>query len=64
MDKYIDNRYRVKKEIGRGGGGCVYLVYDEKLGKNWAMKEIKDQYMREVETLKTQNQLLMQLMGK
>ena len=56
MDKYIDNRYRVEKEIGKGGGGCVYLVYDEKLGKNWAMKEIKeikDHYMREVETLKT-----------
>lgn len=53
MDKYINNRYRVEKEIGRGGGGCVYLVYDEKLGKNWAMKEIKDHYMREVETLRT-----------
>ena len=34
----IDNRYRIIKELARGGMGAVYLVNDIRLHKNWAAK--------------------------
>jgi len=37
----LNNRYRIKKEIGRGGMSVVYLASDERLeGKEWAVKEM------------------------
>ncbi len=53
MENKIDNRYIIKKEIGRGSSGCVYLIYDEKLKRNWAMKELKEYNKQEIDTLKT-----------
>ena len=38
---YINNKYEIKELIGQGGMSKVYLAYDTKLGKNWALKEIK-----------------------
>jgi len=37
----IDGRYRILKEIGSGGTSVVYLVADNHLNKNFAIKEIK-----------------------
>lgn len=36
----IAGRYRILKEIGRGGTSVVYLVSDNHLNKNFAVKEI------------------------
>ena len=34
----IDNRYRIIRELARGGMGAVYLVNDIRLHKDWAAK--------------------------
>jgi len=36
----IGGRYLLKKKIGQGGRGSVYLCHDNKLHKNWAAKEL------------------------
>ena len=37
----IDGKYEILKEIGRGGMSVVYLAMDNRLNKQWAIKEIK-----------------------
>src|SRR5262245_54161520 len=34
-------RYRIERELGRGGQGTVYLVWDEKLERRVALKVLK-----------------------
>lgn len=41
VDVYIDGKYEILKEIGRGGMSVVYLARDNRLNKQWAIKEIK-----------------------
>ena len=36
----IDNRYKILREIGRGGTSCVYLAENIRLHNYWAIKEI------------------------
>ena len=36
----IDNRYRIIRELARGGMGAVYLVNDIRLHKDWAAKSV------------------------
>lgn len=37
----IDGKYEILKEVGRGGMSIVYLAMDNRLNKQWAIKEIK-----------------------
>lgn len=37
----IDGKYEILKEIGRGGMSIVYLAMDNRLNKQWAVKEIR-----------------------
>ena len=37
----VHSRYKVISIIGKGGSGCVYLVWDLNIGKKWALKEIR-----------------------
>lgn len=40
-EDYLFNRYKIIKEIGKGGMGTVYLAEDKHLkGKLWAIKEV------------------------
>lgn len=38
----LGGRYTIIRLLGKGGTGSVYLASDCKLGKQWAVKEIKD----------------------
>jgi serine/threonine protein kinase len=38
-DKVLQNRYRIKKQIGQGGMGAVYVATDERFGSTVAIKE-------------------------
>ena len=40
IDSVIDGKYKVLEEIGRGGMSVVYLARDQRLNKQWAIKEI------------------------
>ena len=37
----IDGKYEILKKIGQGGMSIVYLAMDNRLNKQWAVKEIK-----------------------
>lgn len=37
----VDGKYEILKEIGRGGMSVVYLAMDNRLKKQWAVKEIR-----------------------
>ena len=58
----IAGRYRLEKEIGRGGAGVVHLAHDELLDRRVAVKRIGleglkeeevTQLMREVDLVKS-----------
>lgn len=40
----LGHKYRLVKEIGRGGNGRVYLAVDYALGKRWAVKELTKEH--------------------
>ena len=41
IGEIIDGKYEILKEVGRGGMSIVYLAMDNRLNKQWAIKEIK-----------------------
>lgn len=53
----LDGRYEYKQLLGKGGNGAVYLCYDHKLNKYWAVKEfqgeINNERNKELNLLKT-----------
>lgn len=56
-NRELDGRYLLKKQLGKGGSGSVYLCYDNKLHKEWAVKELREpvdlERSMELELLKT-----------
>lgn len=53
----MGNRYQIIKQLGKGGRGTVYLCHDNKLHKDWAVKELDEpsdlERSMELELLKT-----------
>lgn len=41
IGQVIDGKYEILKEVGRGGMSIVYLAMDQRLNKQWAVKEIQ-----------------------
>lgn len=56
-NQLLGERYLLKEQLGKGGGGSVYLCYDRKLHKDWAVKELREptdiERSMELELLKT-----------
>ena len=40
VEKLIGGRYEYRRSLGKGGNGKVFLCFDTKLQKEWAMKEL------------------------
>lgn len=47
----LDGKYEILTEVGRGGMSIVYLARDNRLNKQWAVKEIKDDGKKSSATL-------------
>ncbi|MBR1815166.1 MAG: serine/threonine protein kinase [Lachnospiraceae bacterium] len=47
----LDGKYEIWKEVGRGGMSIVYLARDNRLNKQWAVKEIKNDGSKSSKTL-------------
>lgn len=47
----LDGKYEIWKEVGRGGMSIVYLARDNRLNKQWAVKEIKNDGSKSANTL-------------
>lgn len=47
----LDGKYEILKEIGQGGMSIVYLAMDNRLNKQWAVKELKNDGSQSVEML-------------
>ena len=43
----LDNRYCIEARLGGGGMGAVYLAFDQRLSKRWAIKEMSDAALTE-----------------
>lgn len=47
----LDGKYEIWKEVGRGGMSIVYLARDNRLNKQWAVKEMKNDGSKSTRTL-------------
>lgn len=47
----LDGKYEIWKEVGRGGMSIVYLARDNRLNKQWAVKEIRNDGSKATDTL-------------
>ena len=58
----VDGKYKILNVIGRGGMSVVYLAMNERVNRQWAVKEIRKQdayhlyaNKREIEMMKKLN---------
>ncbi|MGN0394290.1 MAG: serine/threonine protein kinase [Coprococcus sp.] len=47
----LDGKYEILKKVGQGGMSIVYLAMDNRLNKQWAVKEIKNDGSKSTQTL-------------
>lgn len=48
----VDGKYKVLNKIGQGGMSVVYLAMNEKANKQWAIKEVRKDGVKDFETVK------------
>ncbi len=48
----LGDRYVIRSTLGKGASGTVFLAYDNRLNKCWAVKACKGKTRREIEALK------------
>lgn len=49
----VDSKYKILAEVGRGGMSVVYLALNEKANKQWAIKVIRKDGIKDLEVVKT-----------
>lgn len=52
IGSYVDGKYKVLNKVGQGGMSVVYLVMNEKANKQWAIKEVRKDGIRDFEVVK------------
>lgn len=48
----VDGKYKILNKIGQGGMSIVYLAMNEKANKQWAIKEVRKDGVKEFEVVK------------
>lgn len=48
----VDNKYKILNEVGHGGMSVVYLAMNEKANKQWAIKEVRKDGVKDFEVVK------------
>lgn len=48
----IDGKYKILNKIGQGGMSVVYLAMNEKANKQWAVKEVRKEGIKDFEVVK------------
>lgn len=48
----VDGKYKILNEVGRGGMSVVYLAMNEKANKQWAIKKVRKDGIRDFEVVK------------
>lgn len=48
----VDGKYKVLNQIGKGGMSVVYLAMNEKANKQWAIKEVRKDGVKDFEVVK------------
>ena len=52
IGSYVDGKYKVLNKVGQGGMSVVYLAMNEKANKQWAIKEVRKDGMKNFEVVK------------
>lgn len=52
IGSYIEGKYKILNKIGQGGMSVVYLAMNEKANKQWAVKEVRKDGMKDFEAVK------------
>ena len=47
----VDGKYKILNEVGHGGMSIVYLAMNEKANKQWAIKEVRKDGVKDFEVL-------------
>ena len=45
----VDGKYKILNEVGHGGMSIVYLAMNEKANKQWAIKEVRKDGVKDFE---------------
>ena len=48
----IDGKYKILNEVGHGGMSVVYLAMNERANKQWAIKEVRKDGVKDFEVVK------------
>ena len=48
----VDGKYKILNKVGQGGMSIVYLAMNEKANKQWAVKEVRKDGIKDFEVVK------------
>ena len=48
----IDGKYKILNEVGHGGMSVVYLAMNERANKQWAIKEVRKDGVKDFKVVK------------